>query len=59
MYKKYPTSFPIYGMWGSRKTSWDGPANTHKQTFTFGISVSFAELAEDEVSVDEESSDLL
>ena len=27
MYKKYTTSLPFYGMWGSRKTSWDGPAN--------------------------------
>ena len=26
MYKKYTTSLPFYGMWGSRKTSWDGPA---------------------------------
>ena len=26
-YNKYTTSLPFYGMWGSRKTSWDGPAN--------------------------------
>ena len=24
---------PIYGMWGSRKTSWDGPANKKKKKF--------------------------
>ena len=26
MYKKYTKPLPSYGMWGSRKTSWDGPA---------------------------------
>ena len=25
--KKYTTPCPIYGMWGGRKTSWDGSAN--------------------------------
>ena len=32
MYKKYTTSLPFYGMWGSRKTPRDGPAN--KKTFS-------------------------
>ena len=27
MYKKYTTSLPFCGMWGSRKTSWNGLAN--------------------------------
>ena len=27
MYKKYTTRQPSHGMWGSRKTSYDGPAN--------------------------------
>ena len=31
MYKKYTTPLPSYEMWGSKKTSWDGPAN--KKTF--------------------------
>ena len=29
MYKKYTTPLPSYGMWGSRKTSWAGPANNN------------------------------
>ena len=30
MYKKYIIPLPSYGMWGSRKTSWDSPANNKK-----------------------------
>ena len=30
MYKKYTTPLPSNGMWGSRKTPWDGPANKKK-----------------------------
>ena len=38
MYKKYTTSLPFYGMWGSRKTSWDGPANKkNKKKDDFGL----------------------
>ena len=29
MHKKYITPVPIYGMRGSRKTSWDGAAKKH------------------------------
>ena len=29
--KKYTTPCPIHGMWGSRKTSWDGQANNNKK----------------------------
>ena len=31
MYKKHTTPLPSYEMWGSKKTSWDGPTN--KKTF--------------------------
>ena len=33
MYKKYTTPLPSNGMWGSGKTSWDGPANNKKTSF--------------------------
>ena len=32
MYKKYTTPLPFYGMWGSRKTSWDGSANNNNKS---------------------------
>ena len=28
---------PIHGMWDSRKTSWDGPANKKKQVGTTNV----------------------